>query len=93
VVYTILPGDPKRSLAVSVARLQSLSLLTGGRLVRAPQSMVGDVITDAITEFRQSYLLRYTLTGARIEGWHKVDVRVRGGRSYRIRARAGYFAR
>lgn len=93
VVYTILPGDPRFGSAVSAARLQGLSLLTGGRLVRAPQQNVGAVINDAITEFRQSYAVRYTLTGASIQGWHKLDVRVRGGKSYRIRTRAGYFGR
>jgi VWFA-related protein len=93
VVYTILPGDPRFSTAVSAARLHALSLLTGGRLVRAPERTLGTVINDAITEFRQSYAVRYTLTGASIEGWHKLDVRVRGRNSYRIRTRAGYFGR
>jgi hypothetical protein len=93
VVYTILPGDPRFGRAVSAARLQALSLLTGGRLVRAPERTVGVAINDAITEVRQSYAVRYTLTGAAIEGWHKLDVRVRGRHSYRIRTRAGYFGR
>ena len=92
VVYTILPGDPKLSEAISVARLQAMAILTGGRLVRAPQRKVGDAINDAITEFRQSYVVRYTLTDASIEGWHKLDVKVRGEK-YRIRTRAGYFGR
>jgi hypothetical protein len=93
VVYTILPGDPRVGRAVSAARLHALSLLTGGRLVRAPQHTLGSVINDAIQEFRQSYAVQYTLTGARIEGWHKLDVRVRGRHSYRIRTRPGYFGR
>ena len=92
VVYTILPGDPKLSEAMSVARLQAVAILTGGRLVRAPQREVGDRINEAITEFRQSYVLRYTVTGSSIEGWHKLDIRVRGEK-YRIRTRAGYFKR
>lgn len=92
VVYTILPGDPRVSRAMSVARLQALSLLTGGRLVRAPQHTISNVIIDALTEFRQSYVVRYTLSGAKIDGWHKLDVRVRGGK-YRVRTRPGYFGR
>jgi hypothetical protein len=92
VVYTILPGDPKFGRAISTARLQAISILTGGRLMRTPQRNVGDAIIAAITEFRQSYVVSYTLTGASIEGWHKIDVRVRGAK-YRIRAKAGYFAR
>jgi VWFA-related protein len=93
VVYTILPGDPKYSSAMSIARLNALSLLTGGRLMRAPEQTLGKVINEAIDEFRQSYLVRYTLTGASIDGWHKLDVRVPGRNSYRIRTREGYFGR
>ena len=91
VVYTIMPGE--LSSAVSEKRLQTLSLLTGGRLVSAPERTLGPVINDAIKEFRQSYAVRYTLAGASIEGWHKLDVRVRGRNSYRVRARVGYFGR
>ncbi len=93
VVYTVLPGDPSLGRAISVARLQALSLLTGGRLMRTPEGTIGAVINDAIWEFRQSYILRYTLTGPKIDGWHKLEIRVRGGNRYAIRARTGYFGR
>jgi hypothetical protein len=93
VVYTILPGDPLLGRALSVARLQALSLLTGGRLVRTHEQAVGSVVIDAIEEFRQSYVLRYSVTGLAIDGWHKLDVRVRNGNRYRIRAKPGYFGR
>lgn len=90
VVYTILPGDPLAGRAVSVLRLQALSLLTGGRLVRTHEDSVGSAVITAIEEFRQSYVLRYYPTGVAIDGWHKIDVKVRRGR-YRIRSRLGYF--
>ena len=93
VVYAILPGDLRFGRAVSAARLEVLSLLTGGRLIRARQQELGTVINDAIKEFRQSYRVGYTLTGTALRGWHKVDVRVPGRSSYRIRTRAGYFVR
>jgi VWFA-related protein len=91
VVYTILPGDPKNSRTVSVTRLHALSLLTGGRLVLAHEAQVASAVIDSIEEFRQGYVLRYVLAGVKIDGWHKVDVRVKGG--YRVRARQGYFPR
>jgi VWFA-related protein len=91
VVYTILPGDPKNNRAVSVARLQALSLVTGGRLVLVHESAVASAVTDSIEEFRQGYVLRYVLAGVDLPGWHKLDVRVKGG--YRVRARQGYFPR
>lgn len=91
VVYTILPGNPSESRAVSVTRLQALSLLTGGRLVLSHEAAVASVVIDSIREFRQGYVLRYVLTGVNVPGWHKLSVRVRGG--YRVRARQGYFGR
>ena len=57
------------------------------------EHVVGDAVIGALTEFRQSYLVRYTVRGVPREGWHKVDVRVRGGGGYRVRTRAGYFGR
>lgn len=93
VVYTVLPGDPKLAHAVSSRRLEVLSRLTGGRMLRTPEQTVGSVMNDAIREFRHSYILRYELDGVKIDGWHKLEVRVRGANSYRIRAREGYFGR
>lgn len=94
VVYTVLPGEAGLTRAVSISRLRAISVLTGGRLVHAPyEHVVGDAVIGALTEFRQSYLVRYTVRGVPREGWHKVDVRVRGGGGYRVRTRAGYFGR
>ena len=93
VVYTVLPGDPTIGRNVSVARLQAVSLLTGGRLMRTPEHRVGSDVNTAIREFRQSYVLRYVLEGVPTAGWHKLEVKVRGGNSYKVRSRSGYFAR
>ena len=93
VVYTILPGDPRTGRAVSKERLQSLSLLTGGRLVLTHQNGIASAIIDSIEEFRQSYVVRYALTGVPVAGWHALDVRVRGGAFSRVRAKQGYFGR
>jgi hypothetical protein len=93
VVYTILPGDPKVARSVSANRLQALSVMTGGRLVLAPERSVGERIIDAIEEFRQSYAVRYTWKGTTFEGWHKLEVKVPGRPSYRVRAKSGYFGR
>lgn len=90
VVYTILPGDPTVGRNVSVSRLQAVSLLTGGRLIRTPEQTVGTRVNEAIQEFRQSYLVQYVLAGTPTKGWHKLDVKVRG---YKVKSRLGYFAR
>ena len=93
VVYTVLPGDPTVGRRVSKARLQAVSLLTGGRLMQTPDHAVASEVNKAIREFRQSYVVRYVLEGVPAAGWHKLDVRVRGGSGYRVYARQGYFAR
>jgi hypothetical protein len=88
VVYTVLPSDSFTGRAISTSRLSYLSTLTGGKLVLTPARYVASRITDAIKEFRQSYLVRYTVTGVPVPGWHKVSVKVKGG--YRVRTKTGY---
>jgi hypothetical protein len=44
-------------------------------------------------EFKQSYVLRYTLTGVAPQGWHTIVVKVPKSKDYTIRTRAGYFGR
>ena len=61
--------------------------------MRTYEQTVGAAVLTALQEFRQSYLLRYTATGVAIEGWHKLEVKLRGGKCYRIRTRLGYFGR
>ena len=91
VVYTVLPFSEAANTGQYASRLQSLALLTGGRLVPALRDVqIGSILTEAIDEFRHSYVLRYTLAGAIKPGWHKLTVKVRG-RGYSVRARAGYF--
>lgn len=92
VVYALIPGDPKRGRSVSVSRMQALALKTGGRLMQVYERSVASTVIDAIREFRQSYVLRYTVTGVPIEGWHKLEVKV-PHMFYRVRTKAGYFGR
>jgi VWFA-related protein len=94
VVYTVLPGTIGPGMAPYVGRLQSLSLVTGGRLLRPQRdSLIGSAIIDALEEFRLSYVLRYTRQGASAPGWHSLAVKIRGDRGYSLRAKEGYFAR
>ena len=43
------------------------------------------------SDFRQSYVLRYTPKGVEPKGWHEVTVEVPGVPAATIRARSGYF--
>ena len=46
--------------------------------------------TEALDSFRQRYILTYVPRGVERKGWHPVTIAVKD-RSYRIRARPGYF--
>jgi VWFA-related protein len=91
VVYTILPAGAEPD-PLSIGRLQSLALLTGGRVIRAPrEQLTGEAVITALDEFRHSYVLRYALSGVPVDGWHRLEVKVLRPGRFRIRARAGYF--
>ena len=46
-----------------------------------------------LSDFRSSYVLRYTPRGVEKPGWHELTVRVARPGSYTVRARKGYEAR
>lgn len=93
VVYAIVPPEISSTAEPLAPRLRMLTLLTGGRLIRATRDgPMGDAIILALQEFRQSYVVRYILNGVPTPGWHKLSVRIPGTR-YTIRAREGYFGR
>ncbi len=94
VVYTVLPVALATEVTRFSTRLEMLSSMTGGRLVRARwDARMGDTLVGALEEFRQGYVLHYLLGGTPSEGWHKLSVRVRGNSRLTVRAREGYFGR
>lgn len=81
---------------VSTARRQRApSLLgqvterTGGQLFEVDSAALASAFTRVLSEFRQRYVLSYTLSSAPAEGWHRLDVRVKK-RDAMVRARPGY---
>ena len=48
-------------------------------------------IANVIAGFRESYVLRYRVTGVPLPGWHRIEVRVTGRDGLSVRARRGYF--
>ena len=92
VVYTVVAESAGHARSPFLTRLQSLSVLTGGRLVVADRdAQIGGALVDALEEFRHSYVVRYVLRSVPLEGWHKLTVKVHGPRRYSVRARVGYF--
>jgi VWFA-related protein len=72
------------------ARLERVASATGGRFVEPGADNLGALFVKVLNEFRQSYVLRYTLTGVARAGWHTLTVTVRGPKKYDVRARRGY---
>jgi hypothetical protein len=49
------------------------------------------VFLKILDEFRQRYLISYSPTGVAPDGWHRLDVRVKG-RRLTVKSRTGYQA-
>lgn len=66
---------------------------TGGALHQAQmltEPTLGGTFKKAFEDFRNSYVLRYTLQGVPAGGWHNIEVTVPRARGYAIKARKGY---
>ncbi len=73
--------------------LGTLAEDTGGRVVYASdEAALEATFLEVLREFRQRYVLSYVPTRVSDDGWHTIDVKLRG-RSGEVRARRGYFAR
>lgn len=62
---------------------------TGGQLLEVDSASLPTAFTRVLDEFRQRYVLSYTLSSAPAVGWHRLDVRVKH-RDLTVRTRAGY---
>jgi VWFA-related protein len=72
--------------------LDALADDTGGRLFYADTEVdLAKTFVEVLSEFRQRYVLSYSPAGVAPDGWHTIDVTLRGRRG-QIRARPGYFA-
>ena len=72
--------------------LDDLTKLTGGGLVKIQSTKdLSATFLRILDEFRNRYLVSYSPTGVTKDGWHRLDVRVKGRRGT-VKARAGYQA-
>jgi hypothetical protein len=89
----VLSGSPD-SFPPTIRSLRDAAEATGGT-VYAPGQFHDAVsaLRRVLNDFRQSYVLRYTVSGVDANGWHDVDVRVTAPDSdrYVVHARRGYF--
>ena len=70
--------------------LKDLADLTGGQAWRADDAaQLRQAFLSALSETKNSYLLRFEPRGVERSGWHKIDLRLKG-RKGQVRARRGY---
>ncbi len=80
------------SSAVRSKFVEDLCETTGGRLLEVQSTdRLTPVLMQILQEFRQRYVISYTPRGVSGDGWHALQVRVKG-RGFAVRARPGYLA-
>jgi VWFA-related protein len=86
-----LPNEALR-LEGAPGFLERLAQVTGGRVwyVDTPGG-IGAAFQSVLEEVRERYVLRYEPRGVPLEGWHPLEVRVRG-KGLSLRCRPGYEA-
>ena len=83
VVYAVTVGQG------GGAFLRDVTRTTGGNVFEASSNTeLRATFVKAVQEFKSRYLLGYEPKGVPGDGWHRLDVRVRG-RSVTVKARAG----
>jgi VWFA-related protein len=72
------------------ALLDHVASATGGQVLRVDSGKLDETFVEILAEFRERYLLAYTLPAGAAPGWHRIEVRVKR-RGATVRARPGYF--
>ena len=76
----------------AAALLRDVTAATGGKVLAADSTTLASAFVRILDEFRQRYVLSYTLGGTPAPGWHRIQVRVRS-RGAEVKARPGYEVR
>jgi VWFA-related protein len=72
--------------------LEDLTKLTGGGLIKIQSTKdLSATFLRILDEFRNRYLVSFSPTGVSKDGWHRLEVRLKGRRGT-VKARAGYQA-
>lgn len=90
------PGDLRRSRVPppheTAPFLRHLAEETGGQVFRAGSADdLAESFRAVLARLKSRYLLRYEPAGVKAEGWHKIEVRLKG-KEGDVRARRGYSA-
>lgn len=91
-VYTIAEGDAKR-VKEFANHLETISGLTGGLSFEAENAKKVDEFFRKIQEdIKHVYLLAYAAPPSNADQWRTIQIRVRGVKDGRVRAREGYYS-
>jgi VWFA-related protein len=86
VVYGVSVGRSKSEF------LRDLTSFSGGRLFEMDKTAnLSATFLSILEEFRRRYLVSYTPRGVSKDGWHRLEVRIKGKRAT-VKARPGYLA-
>ena len=85
VIYAVTTSTARHAPGL----LRHVTDSTGGQLLEVDSASLPTAFTRVLDEFRQRYVLSYTLSSAPAVGWHRLDVRVKH-RDLTVRTRAGY---
>jgi Ca-activated chloride channel homolog len=85
VVYAVSTSSVRHAPGL----LRQVTDSTGGQLLEVASASLSTAFTRVLYEFRQRYVLSYTLVSAPSDGWHRLDVRVKN-RALTVKARPGY---
>ena len=72
--------------------LEEAAARTGGAAHESGRGLA-EAFKEIVSDFRTSYVLRYTPRGVPLAGWHDLEVRLTkpGSAKYTVRARKGYY--
>ena len=85
VIYAVSTSSARHAPGL----LRQVTDSTGGQLLEVDSASLPTAFTRVLNEFRQRYVLSFTLPSAPADGWHRLDVRVKH-RDLTVKTRAGY---
>ena len=92
IVHVVTIAEPVGYMEpLSRKPLRSIADATGGKLwVAGTSKDLEPTFLRILSEMQSAYLLTYEPTGVKAEGWHRIEVKVKGARG-KVRTRTGYF--
>lgn len=85
VIYGVSAGGIRRTPQL----LRDVAEATGGKVLEVDSTGLATAFVKILNEFRERYVLSYTLAESPSPGWHRIDVRVKP-RGATVKTRSGY---